>query len=106
MPRGHVTKILNFSFTGHILKSMFWVYILESDDKSWYIGFTSDLKRRLAEHISGNGSRTTSLKTDWVLIYCEGYKNKKDAEGREKFLKSGSGRKFIKKQISNYLATK
>ena len=83
---------------------MYWVYILEnSDDKGWYIGATSDLKKRVVEHQSGNGSRTTGLKNGWKLIYCEGYINKQDAFGREKFLKSGAGRKFLKKQLSNYL---
>lgn len=82
---------------------MYWVYILESEDKGWYIGYTSNLKRRIQEHKSGNGSFTTSKNKIWNLIYCEGYLNKKDAEGRERFLKSGSGRSYVKKQISNYL---
>jgi len=83
---------------------MYWVYILENqNDKSWYIGFTSDLDRRLNEHQSGYGSRTTRIKKNWDLMYCEGYKDKKDAQGRERFLKSGSGRRFLKKQLQNYL---
>lgn len=87
------------------IKLMYWVYILESQmDKSWYIGYTSNLKKRLNEHQSGYGSKTTKIKDDWGLIYCEGYKNKKDAEGRERFLKSGSGRKFLKNQLKNYLS--
>ena len=84
---------------------MHWVYILEnSDDKGWYIGATSDLKKRLIEHQRGHGSRTTSLKDGWRLIYCEGYLNKQDAFGREKFPKSGAGRRFLKKQLSHYLS--
>lgn len=84
---------------------MYWAYLLENqNDKSWYIGYTSNLKRRLEEHKSGYGSQTTGMKSGWELIYCEGYKNKKDAESRERFLKSGSGRKFLKKQLSNYLS--
>ena len=84
---------------------MYWIYVLESkNDKNWYIGYTSNLKKRLVEHQSGYGSQTTKKKSDWKLIYCEGYLNKKDAEGRERFLKSGSGRKYINKQLKNYLA--
>ena len=85
---------------------MFWIYLLENqNDKSWYIGYTSDLKRRLKEHQAGYGGQTTSQKKGgWRLIYCEGYLNKKDAEGRERFLKSGSGRKYLKKQLNNYLS--
>ncbi len=83
---------------------MYWIYLLENqNDKSWYIGYTSDLKKRLKEHQTGQGGKTTKKKQNWVLIYCEGYLTKKDAEGRERFLKSGSGRRYLKKQINNYL---
>ena len=75
-----------------------YVYLLENqNDKSWYIGANSDLKRRLEEHQFGRGERTTKTKYNWKLIYSEGYLNKDDAFGREKFLKSGSGRKYLKK---------
>ena len=83
---------------------MHYVYLLENqNDKGWYIGMTTDLRRRLKEHQSGKGGRTTKLKKNWRLIYFEGYLNQKDATGREKFLKSGSGRKYLKKQLRNYL---
>ena len=84
---------------------MYWVYILDClDDKSWYIGYTSNLKKRLKEHQSGYGSETTKKKRNWKPIYCEGYLDIKDAKGREVFLKSGAGRRFLKKQLSNYLS--
>ena len=83
---------------------MYWIYILDCPDKSWYIGYTSDLNKRLGEHNAGYGSKTTSKKQNWKLIYCEGYLNLKDAKGREVFLKSGAGRRFLKKQLSNYLS--
>lgn len=84
---------------------MYWVYVLECpDDRSWYIGYTSDLDKRVREHQSGYGSQTTSIKAGWKLIYCEGYLDIKDAKGREVFLKSGAGRKFLKKQLKNYLS--
>ncbi len=83
---------------------MFYVYLIEcQDDKSWYIGYTSNLKRRMVDHQKGNGSRTTSLKKNWELIYYESYLDKGDTIGREKFLKSGSGRKYLMKQLKNYL---
>ena len=51
---------------------MYFVYLLENkNDKSWYIGYTNNLKRRLKDHQSGCGCRTTSLKTNWKLIYFE-----------------------------------
>jgi len=94
---------------------MFWIYLLENqNDKSWYIGYTSNLKTRLKQHQGGYGSQTTREKRsrvdgslyakDWKIIYCEGYLNIQDAKGRERFLKSGSGRKYLKKQLINYLS--
>jgi putative endonuclease len=58
------------------------VYILENKgDKSWYTGFTTNLKNRLKQHLNGS-SPYTSKKGGWRLIYCELYLNKKDALGR------------------------
>ncbi len=83
---------------------MYYVYLIESAiDKSWYIGSTSNLRERINQHNEGGGGRTTRLKLPWKFIYGEIYLNKADALGREKFLKSGSGRKYLKKQLKNYL---
>ena len=83
---------------------MYYVYILEHGiDSSWYIGFTGNLRKRVSDHQNGKGGRTTRIKPNWNLIYYESYLNKSDALGREIFLKSGSGRKYLKKQLKNYL---
>lgn len=83
---------------------MYYVYILEKDtDKTWYIGYTSDLRKRLSNHNNGKGGKTTQKGKFWKLIYYEAYLNKEDATGREIFLKSGSGHKFIHKQLFHYL---
>lgn len=85
---------------------MFYVYVLKNlEDGSLYIGFTENIERRVLEHNSGQGGRTTRQKKDWQLIYFEAYLDKQDALGREKFLKGGSGRKYIYKQLKNYLAS-
>lgn len=85
--------------------SMFYVYVLENqDDKSLYIGYSANLKQRIADHLNGKGGRTTKLKQNWRLIYYEAYIEKEDAVGREKFLKGGFGRKYLKKQMANYLS--
>lgn len=82
---------------------MFYVYILRSlKDKSLYIGYTPDLKLRLVKHNKGQVV-STKHKTPWIVIYYEAYLNRKDATGREKFLKSGSGWRFLKKQLTRYL---
>jgi len=83
---------------------MYYVYILEKDiDKTWYIGYTSDLRKRISNHNNGKGGKTTKEGKSWKLIYYEAYLNKGDATGREVFLKSGSGHRFINKQLSHYL---
>ncbi|MEI6650545.1 MAG: GIY-YIG nuclease family protein [Candidatus Moraniibacteriota bacterium] len=85
----------------------YYVYILESaGDNTLYIGYTENLKQRYLDHLSGKGCRTTAMKKDWKLIYFEGYPDKSDALGREKFLKSGSGRKYIYKQLANHFGKK
>ena len=82
---------------------MYYVYILQSlKDRSFYIGFTPDLKRRLPKHNKGQ-VKSTKNKIPWELIYYESYLNRKDATGRERFLKSGSGWRLFKRQLKNYL---
>ena len=81
------------------VKSMFYCYLLESRlDKSWYIGFSKDLKSRFLSHNKGE-NKATKNKKPWNLVYYEAYANQLDAKKREKLLKSGSGRKFLKKQM-------
>ena len=78
------------------------VYILEEMiSRQWYVGYANDLKCRLVDHNSHKNKSTRFGK--WRLIYAEYYLDKRDALGREKFLKSGSGHRFIRKQLTNYL---
>ncbi|HPJ16638.1 MAG TPA: GIY-YIG nuclease family protein [Candidatus Woesebacteria bacterium] len=79
---------------------MYYVYILRSLKRSnWlYKGVTSDLKRRLLEHNSGKNFSTAPY-VPLKLIYYEAYLLKKDAEAREKYLKTSMGMRVIKKQL-------
>ncbi len=78
---------------------MFYVYVLQSEaDSGLYIGMSGDLRRRFMEHQNGE-SRSTVGRRPWKIIYYEAYLEKQDAEGREIFLKSGSGRRFLDKQL-------
>lgn len=82
--------------------NMHYVYILKSEkDRSLYIGYTPNLKLRIPKH---NKKQVTATKTKapWILIYYEAYIERRDATGREKFLKSGAGWRFIKKQLKYY----
>ena len=77
---------------------MFYVYVLHSvKDNGLYIGYSTDLRRRLTSHRSGDAF-ATSCRGPWKLIYYEAYTQEADALGREKYLKSGSGRKFLNRQ--------
>jgi len=79
---------------------MFYVYILKSKfDNKLYIGFTSNLEKRLSEHNSG-GVESTRNRRPLELIYYEAYKNKTDALKREKFLKTTKGKLQLRKQIT------
>ena len=83
---------------------MFYVYVLHSEsDAGLYIGFSSDLRRRLREHQAGMAP-ATAHRGPWRLIYYEAYVEDADARGREKFLKSGAGRTYLKKQCRNYFS--
>ena len=80
---------------------MFYVYILYSQqDNGLYIGYTTDINRRLIQHNAGE-SISTKHRRPLILIYYEAYMNKQDAQGREVFLKSGAGRRFLKKQLKH-----
>ena len=81
---------------------MHYVYVLQSEtDSGLYIGMSGDLKRRLEDHQLGE-SRSTKGRRPWKLIYYEAYLQKSDADGREVFLKSGGGRRFLDKQLKNH----
>lgn len=83
---------------------MFYVYVLQSEaDTGLYIGMSGDLRRRFMEHQNGE-TRSTAGRRPWKIIYYEAYLEKQDAEGREIFLKSGSGRRFLDKQLKNHFS--
>jgi putative endonuclease len=81
---------------------MYYVYVLYSEkDKHLYIGSTPDLKKRILKHKTGY-VRSTKNRRPLTLIYYEAYMLKDDALRREKYLKSGGGRKELAKQIGSY----
>ncbi len=74
---------------------MHYVYILKSekDCSRYYVGSTSNLKRRFAEHNRGD-SRHTFQCRPWKLINYFAFVAKEKAEAFERYLKSGAGRRF------------
>ena len=82
---------------------MHYVYVLRSAlDHGLYIGYSANLRKRFAQHIQGSAF-ATSYRGPWKLIYYEAYLEQADALGRERYLKSGAGRKFLKSQLRNSL---
>ncbi|RLB02122.1 MAG: GIY-YIG nuclease family protein [Deltaproteobacteria bacterium] len=81
----------------------FCTYVLRSQSTGkLYIGHTSDLKRRLREHNDpnlGKNRYTRKQKGPWILIHKEPFQTRTEAMRREKFLKSGQGRKWIKETV-------
>ncbi len=84
----------------------FYVYVLESiKDKGRYIGYTTDLRRRVAEHNKGKGIYT-GIHRPHRLIYFEGCTNMQDAKRREQYLKTHQGRKFLGLRLIRYKNSK
>ena len=80
-----------------------YVYVLQNKDGKWYIGSTRDLKKRILNHNSGK-SRSTKYGIPWKVIYCEISLNINDARAREKYLKSGIGRRYLKNRLKFFFA--
>jgi putative endonuclease len=75
---------------------MFFVYALRSEkDGRIYVRFSSDLSKRLNEHNAGKTKSTKGFRP-WTLIYSEEIPTREMARKREKYLKSGAGKDFLK----------
>ena len=82
---------------------MYYVYVLLSErDGKFYTGSTNDLKRRLSEHNSGK-VKSTLKRQPFSLIYYEACKKEDDARRRERYLKSGMGKRYLRNRLKSYL---
>jgi putative endonuclease len=79
---------------------MHYVYQLQSIDNPTqrYVGFTSDLKKRLAAHNRGESFHTRKY-APWKLDSYHAFSDEKCAKDFEAYLKTGSGRAFSKKRL-------
>jgi putative endonuclease len=81
----------------------FWVYILQSESTGkLYVGQSSDVQRRLQEHNNtelGRRRYTRRHQGPWRLCYTEEYFSRSEAMQRERFLKSGQGREWVKTNV-------
>ncbi len=81
-----------------------YVYVLLSKKTgNWYIGSTMNMQKRILNHNSGE-NRSTKYAIPWRIIYCEISLNQQDARAREKYLKSGMGRRYLKNRLKFFFA--
>lgn len=78
---------------------MITVYALKSLVRNYiYVGQTDNIERRFKEHNEGH-EKTTSPYKPYKIIHTEEFPNRKLARAKEKYLKSGIGKEFLKKLV-------
>jgi len=77
---------------------VFYIYIIECDNGSMYIGQTQDLQKRWDEHRRGVASEYTTRHKPIKIIHYEMYKTREEAVLREHDLKTGFGRKWLQRE--------
>lgn len=80
-------------------QKMYYTYVLKSEsDQKYYVGWSNNLKQRIIEHNNGNVSSTASRRP-LKLVYYEACLDKEKAIKREKYLKTGFGKSFLRNRI-------
>ena len=77
---------------------MYYVYLLKCNDGLPYTGCTDNIEERIGRHIKGYVPATKNRRPIELLNYFA-FKDKYKAFAFEKYLKSGSGRAFLKKHL-------
>ena len=78
---------------------MFFTYVLKSQkDNNLYVGWTNDLINRLKDHNSGK-VQATKARTPLEIVYYEACLDSSLAIAREKQLKTGFGRAYLKRRL-------
>ena len=81
-----------------------YVYILQSQtDKRFYTGYTNDLRKRFSQH-NNQEVYSTKGRGPFILIYYEACLNEQDARVRERYLKTGMGKRYIKNRLKRFLS--
>lgn len=77
---------------------MYYIYVIQSDIGKIYIGQTENIEVRLKQHNDKNFDKRSYTKkqgSHWKLVYSEEYLTRKEAQIREKALKSHKGRDWL-----------
>ena len=84
------------------VRAYHYVYVLKSlKNDNCYTGCTSDLRKRFAEHNDGKSAYTKN-RGPYELIYYEASLSKQDAFARERYLKSGMGKRYVNNRLKEY----
>lgn len=84
---------------------MYYVYVLLSlKDKHFYIGFSENIKKRLADHNAGYNI-STRPRRPFELIYYEAHLSKEDALRRETYFKTTKGKSTLRQILRTTLRT-
>ncbi len=82
---------------------MYYIYVIKSKkDGKMYTGFSNDLRKRLWQHDNGKSTYTKG-RGPFSLIYYEASLDQDDALAREKYLKSGKGKRYLKDRLKRFL---
>lgn len=89
----------------HVRDSKFqYTYIIRSlKSGMWYTGVSNDLRKRFMQH-QNNESTYTKGRGPFELIYYEACLNRLDALARERYLKSGMGKRYLKQRLKRFLS--
>jgi len=80
---------------------MYYVYVIKSKIRNYiYVGLSNNYQRRFEEHNKCYNKRT-KIYAPFNLIFTEKFETRVEARIREKYLKSGCGKEYIKNLIKN-----
>lgn len=77
----------------------YYTYVLRCADGKLYVGFTQDLRARVKMHQEGKVA-TTRVRLPVELVYYEACRSEEAAIAREKQLKTGFGKAYLKRRLA------
>jgi putative endonuclease len=80
---------------------MYYVYLLKGDSGRHYIGMTSDLERRLAQHRQGHTYTTRRLGGNLQLVASKAYATRQEAAAIERRLKAWKNPAKVRAFLTN-----
>ena len=82
----------------------YYTYVIQSlKSGMWYTGYTNNLRKRFNEHQNGKSTYTKG-RGPFRLLYYEACLNEYDAKAREKYLKTGMGKRYLKNRLKRFLS--